>query len=64
MTAVDPENDPLWTARQAAVERIRPSNDDPAPQLPPSGEPFIVTKQHRRFTVIVDELAARSVLSR
>ncbi|MGH3155250.1 MAG: AAA family ATPase [Streptosporangiaceae bacterium] len=49
-----PQDDPLWAAKQAAVERIRPSDNDVPPPLPPGGEPFIITKQHRRFTEFAD----------
>jgi hypothetical protein len=51
VTAVTPKDDPAWAGKRAAVERIRPS-DGCTP--PPTGEPFIITKQHRRFTEFAD----------
>jgi DNA transposition AAA+ family ATPase len=46
--------DPLRPAKTDAVEPIRPGDGDPAPPQPPPGEPFIITKQHRRFTEFAD----------
>jgi Cdc6-like AAA superfamily ATPase len=52
--APQPGDDPLWAAKVAAVERAGPGEDGLRHPLPPGGEPFIITKQHRRFTEFAD----------